>query len=197
MCVWSVSVWRWFTYTATHCNTLQHTATHCNTLQHTAAHCNTLQHTTTHCNTLQHDFGCRVFQSDIEIHTLTHALSLFSLYPHPCLSVSLSLAIGNIRADKISKQKTAASVSLSLEHVVDRDQGGREREWKKEQTQTSVATLIIPQPLWCEVWEWQKKQTRTSVATRERERKKERKRTSVASLRIIPQPQPRSHLSML
>ena len=30
------------TWTATHCNTLQHTATHCNTLQRTATHCNTL-----------------------------------------------------------------------------------------------------------------------------------------------------------
>ena len=107
---------------------LQHTATHCNTLQHIAAHCNTLQNTATHCNTLRHDFGCGVFQSDIFIHTLTYALSLFSLFPHPCLSVSLSLAIGNIRADKISKQNTAASVSLSLEHVVNRDQGERERE---------------------------------------------------------------------
>ena len=29
------------TYTATHCNTLQHTAAHCSTLQHTAIHCKT------------------------------------------------------------------------------------------------------------------------------------------------------------
>ena len=44
----------WYTYAATHCNTLQHTATHCNTVKHVDAvltHCNTRQHTTTHCNT--------------------------------------------------------------------------------------------------------------------------------------------------
>jgi len=39
------------TFTATHCNTLQHTATHRNTLQHTATHCNTLQHTHATCKT--------------------------------------------------------------------------------------------------------------------------------------------------
>ena len=35
-------------FTATHCNTLQHAATHCITLHHTASHCNTLQHTASH-----------------------------------------------------------------------------------------------------------------------------------------------------
>jgi len=39
----------YISYSATHCNILQHTATHCNTLQHTATYCNTLQHTATHC----------------------------------------------------------------------------------------------------------------------------------------------------
>ena len=43
--------WEGGTYTATHCNTLQHTAAHCSTLQHAATHCHILQH---HCNPLQH-----------------------------------------------------------------------------------------------------------------------------------------------
>jgi len=57
MTKWSmrgVSPNRFYSPSATHCNTLQHTATHYNTLQHTATHCNTLQHTATHCSTLQH-----------------------------------------------------------------------------------------------------------------------------------------------
>jgi len=73
----------WNTFSAAHCNTLQHTATHiylssrwwntftaahCSTLQHTAAHCNTLQHTATHCNTLQHAIAlCNTLQ-----HPATH-----------------------------------------------------------------------------------------------------------------------------
>ena len=35
-----VSPNRFYSPSATHCNTLQHPATHCNTLQHTATHCN-------------------------------------------------------------------------------------------------------------------------------------------------------------
>jgi len=52
------------TYTATHCNTLQHTATY------TATHCNTLQHTATYTST----HVCVLCGSDSQVYCTVHII---------------------------------------------------------------------------------------------------------------------------
>ena len=49
-----MTIFIFFGWTATHCNTLHHTATCYNTVQHTATRCNMLHHASIQCSTQQH-----------------------------------------------------------------------------------------------------------------------------------------------
>ena len=108
-CVWhSISQKRADTYSAAHCNTLQHTPTHCSqhfTKEGWLIKCCTLQHTATHCNAL---------------HTAFYKGGLTDIALHTALSAPVSVALsGNCNTVQYAAtccnmlQRTATSLQLT------------------------------------------------------------------------------------